>query len=421
MTVALPRMRPVRQNLPATTRLDVVATLEQQWRAKGIRANGRVAVAVGSRGIANLRVMVAAVIQLLKDGGARPFIVPAMGSHGGATAEGQRRVLADYGITEELAPISASVETRALGSTDDGVPVHFSAEALDADRIVILNRVKPHTDFSGVIGSGILKMIAVGLGKQRGAASCHRAGARLGMAQAIRSVARKCLQTAPILCAVAVVEDAHHQTAHMEVLQPEEIESAEERLQVVAKRLMPRLPFQEIDLLIVDKMGKDISGAGMDPNVIGRSVFGYSSSLVNPSASAGPIVVRRIFVRDLTSQSHGNAIGIGLADFTTARLVRAIDPTSTYANALTSLTVHSAKIPISFDSDREAIGKGLETLCIADVREARVVRIQDTLSLSEFEASEAYSEAIETREDLIALGPSQDMLFDTAGNLLPMG
>jgi hypothetical protein len=283
--------------------------------------------------------------------------------------------------------------------------------------VVLVNRVKPHTDFSGALGSGIVKMCVVGLGKRTGAAAMHAAASRIGHEQAIRGIARVILQSAPILCGVAILENQFHDTAKLIVLPREEIETGEEKLLVEARQLMPRLPFEEIDLLIVDYLGKNISGAGMDPNVTGRWVNGYSSSLLREGRPSP--FVRRIFVRDLTPETHGNAIGIGLADVTTTRLVCAMDNRATGINALTALTPQCAKIPIHFETDREAIDMTLTSLALADSQSARVVRISDTLSLARMEVSGALREEVQ-RNPLLALASEPGgMRFDAEGNLLP--
>jgi len=354
-----------------------------------LRKGARIAVAVGSRGISHLPEIVHAVVDNLKSAGAEPFIIPAMGSHGGATPEGQRGILEDYGISEAAmgVPIRASLEVERIGVTADNVEVLCSVEALRADGIVIINRVKPHTDFQGTLGSGVMKMMVIGLGKRAGAAACHGAAGRLGYEATIRSIAKIVLKSAPILCGVAIVENQFHETARIEVLKPADIEAREAELLEEARRLMPRLPLEDIDLLIVDRIGKNISGAGMDPNVTGRWVHGYSTSL-GPDNRAKPMI-RRIFVRGLTPESHGNAIGIGFADITTTQLVQQIDKRAMFINALTSLTPNGAKIPIHFDNDRECIEQALMSLALGDAREARVIRIADTLSLEHLEVSVA--------------------------------
>jgi hypothetical protein len=412
-------MMVVRQNFPQAPPLDIPATLRREFEK--IQVRGRIAVTAGSRGITHIREITAAVVAILKEKGARPFVIPAMGSHAGATPEGQRDFLAGYGITEESVgcPIVSSLETRVLGTTDEGIPAHCSVDALGADGIVVVNRIKPHTDFSGKVGSGLMKMIAIGLGKQRGAAATHAAGSRLGLEKAIRAVSRITLRQAPILCGVGIIENQFHETARLAVLGRDEIETREEALLEEARRLMPRIPFDEIDFLILDRIGKNITGAGMDPNIVNRDVHGYSSRLSHEPPR--PPVIRRIFVRDLTPESHGNAIGLGLADFTTTRLVRGMDVKSSYMNALTALSVQSVKIPIHFDTDREALEHGLRSCALADVRQARVVRIQDTLSLATLEASEAYAGVVKGRPDLSVVTPAREMAFDADGNLPPLG
>ena len=419
--MVLPRMLPVRQTFPVTPPLDIAAEIRAQMKPVlgRLRPGAKIAVAVGSRGITNLQRIVAEALQALQGAGAKPFIVPAMGSHGGATPEGQTALLADYGITEAQlgVPIRASLEVAHLGKGEEGSDVYFSEEAGRADGVVIINRVKPHTDFGGCLGSGILKMMVVGLGKRVGAANFHACASRRGYEAVLRASARVTLRSAPILCGVAIVENQRHETAKLQVILPDEMEARELELFAQAREWMPKLPFQDLDFLIVDRLGKNISGAGMDPNVIGRGVHGYSSLLGDRSASP---VIRRLLVRDLTPETHGNAIGIGMADLTTSRLVRSIDQRVTAINALTALTLQCAKIPIHFETDREAISRALDSLALGDPREARVVRIADTLSLEHLEVSEAYLGTVRARRDLVALNEPQEMSFDAQSNLMPL-
>ena len=421
--IPFPRMLAVRQRFPVSPPLDIPAIVQHEFRAQKVlsrlQPGAQIAVGVGSRGITNIKNIVAAVLEELKAAGAKPFIIPAMGSHGGATPEGQIGVLESYGITEQSmgVPIRASMEVERLGTSVDGVEVYCSVEALRSDSVVIVNRVKPHTDFSGTHGSGVMKMMVIGLGKRMGAATCHGAAARLGLERVIHGIARVTLRRAPILCGVAIVENHFHDTARIAVLKPDEIEDREKELLDEARGLLPRLPFDDIDVLIVDRIGKNISGSGMDPNVTGRWVHGYSSSLADDNRQSPRI--RRIFVRDLTPETHGNAIGVGFADITTTRLVNAMDKPVTYVNALTSLTPHGAKIPIHFDTDRECITQALASLAIPDVLQAKVVRIADTLSLAKLEVSEAYAELVKQREDLETVEGPREMRFDGANNLLP--
>lgn len=384
---------------------------------KPLEREARIAVAVGSRGIANLSAIVAALIELLRSTGAKPFIVPAMGSHGGATADGQRQVLESYGITEAAlgVPIQDSMEVVSLGHSPHGVPVWSSKSALASDGIVLVNRVKPHTDFGGSLGSGLCKMSVVGLGKREGAIAFHAVAARSGHAAVLRSLSNITLSSLPILAGVAVIEGFHHETVRLAVLPRDEIAIREADLLTEAAKLVARLPFTDIDLLVVDRIGKNISGTGMDPNVTGRHVEGYRSSL-GPHSGSGP-AIRRIFVRELSPETHGNAIGIGMADFTTTRLVESMDHDVTFTNALAALSVQAAKIPIHFSSDLETLAHALDSLGLADSRAARILRIRDTLCLDELEASEAFWEDAQSRSDLEPLSLPAPIGFDERGNL----
>jgi hypothetical protein len=419
-----PRMLEMGQTYPPSQKLDFYELINQQFAQKGVRdkikPGMRIALGVGSRGITNLKEIVQAALRVLVQAGARPFIVPAMGSHGGATPEGQLQVLADYGITPESVgvPIEASMEVRKIGAAFDGLDVVFSVPALAADGIVVLNRVKPHTDFRGNLGSGIQKMLVIGFGKQVGASNAHRAAAHLGYEEVLRGFAKTILGAVPVLCGIALLEDQRHQTAEIGVLPPDTIVSEEDKLFKKAQSLLARLPFDDIDLLIIDRMGKDISGAGMDTNVIGRDISGYISSL-HPD---GPITPRvaRIFVRDLTPASNGNGVGIGMADFTTARLVKSLNLKYTYMNGLTSLGLLPAKIPIYFDNDREAIEAALASLAVPDTEKVRVVRIVDTLNLARFQMSEFCQSVLNGHSGVTTVGAAQEIQFDDAANLLPL-
>ena len=424
MSNHFPKMLEMGQSYPASRKLDFRTLIAEQFIREGlreqIRPGMRIALGVGSRGITNLKEIVQATLGVLVDAGASPFIVPAMGSHGGATAEGQIEMLAEYGVTPQSmgVPIEASMEVRKIGTALDGLEVVLSVPAMEADGIVVLNRVKPHTDFRGTLGSGIQKMLVIGFGKQVGANNAHRAAAHLGYEVVLRGFAKTILGAAPIFCGIGLVEDQHHQTAEIAVIRPENIVRAEGKLFQKAESMLARLPFDQIDLLIVDRIGKDISGSGMDTNVIGRDIIGYTSSLHSES----PIKPRvsRIFVRDLTPASNGNGIGIGMADFTTARLVKALNLQYTYMNALTSLGVLPAKIPIYFDNDREAIQAALASLAASDPEKSRVVRIADTLNLDRFLVSEACVSAINGRPGVTTSGTARNMEFDASGNLSPL-
>ena len=421
--MTLPKMFELRQNFPDSARLDLPRLLQQQFAASGIlsrvQPGMRIAVAVGSRGITNLAELVKAVLDILTGAGASPFLVPAMGSHGGATPQGQEQVLAQYGITSAAmgVPVSSSMDVRPIGKLAGGSPVVFSVPALESDGIVILNRVKPHTDFDGTIESGIFKMLTIGLGKHVGAVNAHGAASRQGYEAVIRETAQVILASAPVLCGVAILEDAHHQTAEVHVLPAAEIAAREPALLLRARSIMARLPFDEIDLLIVDEIGKEISGTGMDTNVIARSVLGYSTSLL-PDPAQHPRIYR-IFVRNLSATTRGNGLGIGLANFTTTRAVNALDRRYTYTNALTALSLPTANIPIYFDTDREAIEKAVTSLVAPDPEALRIVRIKNTLTLDRMLVSAAFEPVARGRPDLTLTEPAHAMEFDETGNLLP--
>lgn len=417
-----PPMTRVRQLFPRQPPMDTRAVLAREWEPlRGqIRPGARIAIAVGSRGITGLAEIVAETVRWLRAAGAAPFIIPAMGSHGGATPDGQTEVLATYGVTAEAmgVPVRASLDVRRIGTSEHGVPVFCSEDALAADGIVIVNRVKPHTDFfSDTLGSGLLKMCVVGLGKRTGAAAMHGAAMRTGYETAIRGIAEVIERDAPLLAGVAIVEDQHHATARLRVVPRGRFAEEEAMLLTEARRLLPLLPFEEIDLLVVDRLGKNISGAGLDPNVIGRAVHRYATELGRLGRRAP--FIRRIVVRDLTLETEGNAIGLGLADVTTTRVVRALDARKTYLNALTSLSPNSAKIPIHFDTDREAIARTLESLALEDtVGTARVVRIRNTLELGRLEVSAALLPEVRARSATLETeGATAPWEFDTAGNL----
>ncbi|MFM7102349.1 MAG: hypothetical protein ACKO3N_14390, partial [Verrucomicrobiota bacterium] len=387
----------------------------------GVRPGARMAVVVGSRGIARMPEIVRSVVEILRGWGAEPFLFPAMGSHGGATPEGQAGVLAGYGITPEAmgAPLRSSLEVREVGISAEGVPVPASVEALDSDGILLVNRVKPHTDFTGRIGSGLLKMSVVGLGKREGATRMHEAASRLGHEAVIRGMAAVLRRETPLLGGLAVLENAAHGLARIEGVRAAEMEAREEALLAEARTLLPRLPLDDLDLLVVDRMGKNISGTGMDPAVIGRDVQGYSASLA--AAGRATPFIRRLVVRRLTPETHGNAIGIGLADFTTAELVRSIDPRSTFVNSLTALTPQLAKVPIHAGSDREVLDLALTSAVLADRRRARIARIVDTLSLERLEVSEALWQELAGNPAVVREGALYEWPFDAAGNLVGDG
>jgi hypothetical protein len=412
------------QRFPSSRRLQFDTLLREGLQSQSLtselRPGMRVAVGIGSRGISNLTEIVTAVLSQIRALGAEPFVVPAMGSHGGATPSGQQRVLADLGITPEstYARFETSMDVHEIGQFGDGYPVVFSSAALKADGVVVINRIKPHTDFFGNLGSGIQKMLVVGFGKHLGAINAHQAASQIGHESVIRETAKVILGKVPVLFGVAILEDQHHQTYDVRVIRGDEILKEEDGLFLKAQELLPRLPFPAIDLLIVDEIGKEISGTGMDTNVIGRGVFGYLSSL-QPQHNSQPHI-GRIFVRDLTHATNGNAIGIGLADFTTTRLVNAINRDYTYTNALTSLGLPTAKIPIYFDTDREAVSRAINSVAFTSTKDLKIARIRNTLCLDHILVSEGLAaDADPTLPVEIGKHP-QSFDFDAHGNLLPL-
>jgi hypothetical protein len=372
-----------------------------------------VALTVGSRGVVNIDVITRATVEHLTGLGARPFIIPAMGSHGGATPEGQRAVLEHYGVTEAAmgCPIKATMDVVQVGEVL-GLPIWLDRHAAEADWIGVINRVKPHTGFTGEIGSGLLKMMTIGMGKQRGAIQAHRANIRLGYETMIVALGREMLRSARIAFGLGIVENGYDETALVEAFRPGDLEAGERELLRKAKAWMAKLPFDAIDLLIVDEIGKEISGTGMDTNVIGRHATFFERPFTSPQ-------VTFIVACDLTPHTYGNANGIGLADFTTRRLADKIDWQPTYVNALTACSPRGPKLPPVLDTARDAIGVALACLGLERPDEARVVRIKNTLRLGEVEVSEAFLPDLAGRTDLTRLGDPAPLAFGPDGALAP--
>lgn len=400
---------PVVADLAGTTRAEVERVIVQT----GLRPGATVAVAAGSRGIANIATIVHNTVVALQRAGTRPFIVPAMGSHGGATAEGQVRILDHYGISETTmgCPVRSDMEPVLVAETDDRLPVYVDRNALSADHIVIVNRVKPHTDFEGEIGSGLMKMMAIGLGKQKGASFYHGAVFQYGFERMITSVARMVMNRCKIAFGVAIVENGYDQTAHVVAVPASDLERRERELFKEATRLMPKLPFDDIDILIVDEMGKNISGTGMDTNIIGRRMQNFEPEPESPR-------ILRIVVRDLTPESEGNAVGIGLADFTTRRLVDQINHRFTYINSITGMGPQKARIPVFFDTDREVIEAALSTIGMTKPEDCRLVRIKNTLHIGEVDVSESLLAQAAGCDDLEIVGQPGRLAFDESGMLM---
>jgi hypothetical protein len=370
----------------------------------------RIAVAVGSRGIARLAEVVAGVCGWLKARGARPFIFPAMGSHGGGTAQGQRQILADYGVTETAmgAEILSSMETVFLGKTPEGFPIFMDRNAWESDGVVVVNRIKPHTDFSGKIESGVLKMITIGMAKLQGATEGHRLTWKYGYENTIRGVSAGALATGKILCGVALVENELHQLAALRAALPAALVAMEEATLQLARTLVPRIPFQDLHLLVVDEIGKNVSGTGMDTKVIGRCV-----ELPPGEAPA----ISMIYVRDLTPQSGGNAVGMGAADIIHERMFRKIDFDKTYLNACTALNPTGSRLPIHLGSDRAALDVTLGHAGSPEPEAQRVVWIRNTLSLDRIAVSAALAREAKGLPRWRLLEGAYCADFDSAGDL----
>jgi hypothetical protein len=389
-------------------RAAVAAQIQREEIRSLIHPGQRIAVGVGSRGIGRLHEIVAALIHELRALGADPFIIPTMGSHGGATAEGQREVLAHLGVTEDTvgAPVYAQMETVEVGRTDDGIPVRLDRLAMDADGIVFVGRVKPHTAYRGTHESGLAKMIAIGLGKQAGAAACHAAGFG-DMARRVPLLAGIALAQAPIRFGLAVLENGYDQPYKLLAVPALRLLQEEPALLMEAKAAMPRIPFDDFDVLVIDELGKNISGDGADPNITGR----YPT----PYASGGP-TVNKMVVLDLTSATDGNANGIGIADFTTARAARKMDWGRTYPNALTSTVARPVALPMVLPSDQLAIAAALLT-CNAVGRAPRLVRIKNTLHLEHLWVSASLLEEARENPALHAQEGPAPFPFNSAGDL----
>lgn len=412
--IPIPRMVKVKQIFDDTQLDNATGILQQQLQrpeiVEMIKPNMSIALAVGSRGVDKIDEITAVTVKMLKELQAKPFIVPSMGSHGGATAEGQRQVLRHLNVTEESvgAPIRSSMEVKKIGELENGLPVYVDRYACEADGIIVINRVKPHTAFRGPIESGIMKMMSIGLGKQKGAEACHQLGFK-HMAENVPAMARVIMKELPILFSIATVENAFDKIIKLQVIPTRDIEKVEAELLKEAKARIPRLKFKQIDVLVIDEIGKNISGDGMDPNVIGR----YPT----PYAHGGPDVTK-IVILDLTKETGGNANGIGTADFTTRYCVQKVDYDQIYANGLTSTVVSPTKIPTTLDNDREAIQAAVKTSNILDFSQVRLVRLKNTLEAGVIEVSETMIPDVKQNSELKLIGEPYDLEFDHNGNLI---
>ena len=415
--MTFPRMLRIKQHFDAPTVDDIPAAVKEEVArlklGSRVQAGQSVDVSVGSRGINNIALITKSLVAELKGLGLEPFLVPAMGSHGGGVAEAQRAIIEGYGVTDEYVgvPIKASMETVQVGETEDGVPVFFDKHAFEADHVTVVGRIKPHTDFVGEIESGLHKMMLIGLGKHKGAALYHQAIVHYSFYRIIRSVGQTVIDKCGVLMGLGIVENQYDQTALLKGVLPEELVEREKELLVLAKKWMPRLPFDHVYLLIVDEIGKNISGACMDTNVVGRKFHD------NHAAEKEYPKVTRILVRGLTPETHGNASGIGTAEYAHKRAVEEMDSEITYINCMTGNHPSGAHIPLYFDTDHICIEKALQTVGLRKKGEEKILRIHNTLALGELLASEAYLPEIEKREDPSIVEEAKEMEFDNNGDL----
>lgn len=406
--IQLPKMVKVRQKFRTPQIADVAGEVKKAIKEAGvlsrINEDDRVAIAVGSRGVADLPTLVRETVAAVKEAGGNPFIVPAMGSHGGATAEGQIDVLLQLGISEEAvgAPIRSSMEVIKLDELPNGLPVYIDKLAYESDKIIVINRIKPHTAFRGPVESGLMKMITIGLGKQKGAEAAHAYSFKY-MAEHVPEMAKVSLSKAPIIFGLASIENAYDKPAKIVAVPAEDLEVVEPGLLLEAKSLMPKIHFDSMDVLIVNELGKDISGDGMDPNITGN--------FATPYATGGPDVKRTV-VLGLTEKTHGNANGIGMADMTTKAVMNEIKWEKGYANALTSTVTDVVKLPMFLDTQELAVKAAIKTCNAFDLNKVRIVRIKNTLEIGEIWISESMMEEALKNKDIEILSDPEDLALD---------
>ncbi len=413
----LPRMVPIQQDYPDRAVPDVYRAVREamdsaEWVAR-VPAGSRVAVGVGSRGIENIETIVRGVVDSWRNRGVRPFIIPVMGSHGGGTAEGQREVLAHYGITESSmgVPVVSSLEIVPIGETPQGIVVSMDREAWEADGVMLCSRVKWHTGFEGRLESGVHKMMAIGLGKWEGASRYHLWAVRLGLEEVIRAVGRVMLDSGRLLGGLAILEDAHHSTAEVHALGAANMVAREEELLERVKGWKANLPVDPVDLLIVDEIGKNISGAGMDTKVINRSALGRN-------CWAGLPRIERIYARSLTPHSGGNAMGIGLCDVIHDRLYAAVDFEKTWINSFTASSTVGSMCPPHFATDRECIEKILATCGRANPQDCRIVWIRNTMEIQQLRVSENLRHELGRNPGISFHGGPDSIQFDSSGQIV---
>nr|WP_157885419.1 lactate racemase domain-containing protein [Ndongobacter massiliensis] len=400
----------IRQQFPTDSIADVRAETLSKLRKFGLQDRVKpgmtLAITAGSRGISKIDVILRAVCDFLKEAGAKPFIVPAMGSHGGATNEGQLHVLHELGITEKTmdVPICASMECELLGHTENGMPVYFDKIAYEADGVIVVNRIKPHTDFVGTIESGLTKMMAIGLGNELGCSTMHA----WGLGKSIPVSARLSKQKVNIVCGLGILENSRDETYRLEPVSPEHFEEEEHVLLEEAKRLVPRLPVEELDVLVVNEMGKMFSGTGMDTKIIGRMRVPGEKEPESPR-------IKQLAVLNLASNSYGNALGIGLADVTTQKLADAVDWKATYANIIPTTYLERGKLPVTLPNDQQAITIALNGAHAIDPHKVRLAVVKNTLQLQEMWVSEAVrAELAPGKAEVLE---ETRLSFDEMGNL----
>jgi len=415
--MAFPKFAKIRQKFEAESIKDIPATIAEQFNHvqadEKIKPGMEIAITCGSRGIANIPLIVKSVADEIKKRGATPFIIPAMGSHGGATAEGQVEMLAGLGVTPESTgcEIRSSMDVEEVGLTSDGIPVYVDKHAYNADGIIVMGRVKPHTDFKNKVESGVLKMASIGMGKHKQALALHTYGVK-GISEMMPEVGKTAIKNSNTLFGVAIVENAHEETAIIEAIEPDDIEKRERELLKKAFKLMPSLPVDEIDILVVDEIGKNYSGTGMDTNIIGRiRVLGVEEPKTPD--------IKYVIASDVSEASHGNALGIGLADLTTKRLFEKIDYQAMNENVITSTFLDRAKIPIILDNDREALKAALRATWGVASEEARIVRIPNTLHIGDLYVSEVIFNELKDKKNIEILQEPKEMTFQADGYFPP--
>ena len=417
-SAAFPRIMKARQSFPHAEPIDVEAGVQRELArpeiVSRVGSGKSIAVGVGSRGIAGIDRIVRSVVQCLQELGGEPFIVPTMGSHGGATPQGQADVLARFGITDETmgAPVRSSLEVVQLGTSPSGMPLYTDRLAHEADSTVVINRIKPHTLFRGPVESGLMKMLAIGLGKHSGALAVHAAGADR-FASLIPEMGKQIIEKGNVIFGVAVVENSKEQPTRIIAVEPERMREAEEGLLAEARSLMGRILFPQLDVLVVREIGKNISGDGMDPNVTGRYPI---------DVEVGEPEIQRVVALDLTEETHGNALGIGLADVVTRRLADQVDMEATYLNALTAHVLSTVKVPLTVDTDKLAIAAALQSCWRVEPGHQKMMIIENTLKMEEVYISEPALEDARALSDVEVLDEPFDMTFDEHGALqLPFG